>query len=167
MRAYYAANRHRSGVPEARRVRHVLAADRPCAQRLADAADDGRALAALAAGASLDQGSRRRGGDLGWIERGQLAGRLEDAIFAADPHRVIGPVPSPFGWHVVVVEAVRAARERTFAECRPEIRAELTGYRRRRAWLDWLDRRVAEAITVPAGTEHPLFRALPGTSHRH
>jgi parvulin-like peptidyl-prolyl isomerase len=167
MRAYYAANRHRYRVREARRVRHVLVADRATAQRLRDAASDGSALAALAAGASLDQGSRRRGGDLGWIERGQLAGTLEEAIFAAEPHGVIGPVPSAFGWHVIVVGPVRAARDRTLEECRPEIRAELTEYRRRRAWQDWLDRRVAEAIKVPAGTEHPLFRGLPGTSHRH
>jgi len=124
-------------------------------------------LGSLAAGASRDRASRDRGGDLGWVERGQLAGPLEDAIFGAEPGRVTGPVRSAFGWHLVVVEDVRPARDRTLTECRSEIRAELTEYRRRRAWLDWLDRRVAEAITVPAGEEHPLFRGLPGSTHRH
>jgi hypothetical protein len=167
VKAYFSANRHRFRVSEARRVRHVLVADEESARRLQEQAADADSLARLAAGTSLDQGSRDRAGDLGWVERGHLAGALEDAIFAAEPHRVIGPVPSPFGWHVLVVEAVRRARHRAFRECRTEVEGELTEYRRRRAWLDWLDRRVAEAISVPAGAEHPLFRGLPGSSHRH
>ena len=165
--AYHAANPLRFRVSEARRARHVLLADEESARRLLETAPDAAALAPLAAGASLDRASRDRGGDLGWVERGQLAGPLEDAIFGAEPGRVTGPVPSAFGWHLVVVEDVRPARDRTLAECRSEIRAELTEYRRRRAWLDWVDRRVAEAITVPAGEEHPLFRGLPGSTHRH
>jgi parvulin-like peptidyl-prolyl isomerase len=142
-------------------------ADREPARRLQETTVDAAALAHLAASTSLDKGSRRQGGDLGWVERGQLAGPLEEAIFAAEPGRVIGPVPSPFGWHVIVVESLRPARDRSFRECRPEIRGELTGYRRRRSWLDWWDRRVAECIAVPAGAEHPVFRGLPGSSHRH
>jgi hypothetical protein len=165
--AHYTANPNRFRVREARHVRHVLVADEGDARRVLQAAPDAAALAALAGTASLDRGSRNRGGDLGWVERDQLAGPLEDAIFAAQPRRVIGPVPSAFGWHLIVVEDVRPARDRPLAECRSEIRAELTEYRRRRAWLDWLDRRVAEAITVPAGEEHPLFRGLPGSTHRH
>jgi hypothetical protein len=165
--AYHAANPRRFRVKEARRARHVLLADEEPARRLLEAAPDAATLGSLAAGASRDRASRDRGGDLGWVERGQLAGPLEDAIFGAEPGRVTGPVRSAFGWHLVVVEDVRPARDRTLTECRSEIRAELTEYRRRRAWLDWLDRRVAEAITVPAGEEHPLFRGLPGSTHRH
>ncbi len=167
MQAYYAANRRRFAVSEARRVRHVLVADQGSAGRVVETAPDAATLGRLAAEASLDEGSRHRRGDLGWVGRGQLAGTLEEAIFAAEPNRVIGPVPSPFGWHVLAVDAVRPGRDRGFAECRSEIAAELSGYRRRRAWLDWLDRRVAEAIRVPAGAEHPLFRGLPGSTHRH
>jgi parvulin-like peptidyl-prolyl isomerase len=167
MRAYHAANRRRFEVSEARRVRHVLVADQESARTVFEAALDANTLGRLAAEASLDEGSRHRRGDLGWVGRGQLAGTLEEAIFAAELHQVIGPVPSPFGWHVLAVDAVRPGRDRGFAECRSEIAAELSGYRRRRAWLDWLDRRVAEAIRVPAGTEHPLFRGLPGSTHRH
>ncbi|MGA3218832.1 MAG: peptidylprolyl isomerase [Acidimicrobiales bacterium] len=167
MQAYYAANCRRFAVSEARRVRHVLVADQRSAERVLETAPDAAALARLAAESSLDEGSRDRGGDLGWVGRGQLAGTLEEAIFAAEPNQVIGPVPSPFGWHVLAVDAIRPGRDRSFAECRSEVGAELAEYRRRRAWLDWLDRRVAEAISVPAGAEHPLFRGLPGSTHRH
>lgn len=165
-RACYRANPHRYRVPEARRVRHVLVSDRRSAEELL-ACTSVRALAEQAREISLDPGSRALGGDLGWVERGQLTGELEDCIFGAVPGEVTGPVHSAFGWHVLVVEAVRRARVRPFAECEPEIAAELNQDRRRAAWEEWRGRRLGEAIRVPAGAEHPLFPGLPGTTHRH
>jgi hypothetical protein len=167
MHAYYLANIHRFRLNEARRVRHVLVRDRVSAQHLRKVACDTTALAQLAADSSLDKGSRRQSGDLGWVERGHLAGPLEEAIFAAELNRVIGPVASSFGWHLIAVEAVRRGRTRSFRECRRQIQVELAEHRRHRSWLAWLDRRMAVAVRVPEGIEHPLFRGLPGSPHRH
>jgi len=166
-RAYYSTNLHLFQLREARRVRHVLVSDRESALHLRGIALDGAALARLAGDASLDQGSRSRGGEIGWVERGHLAGPLEEAIFAAELNRVTGPVASAFGWHLIVVEAVRQGRTRTFGECRKEIQVQLAEYRRRRSWLVWLDQLMAEAVRVPEGAEHPLFRGFPGSPHRH
>jgi hypothetical protein len=167
MRAYYLANIHRFRLSEARRVRHVLVGDRESAEHMRKLALDGAALAQLATDSSLDRGSRSRGGDLGWVERGHLTGPLEEAIFEADLNQVIGPVASGFGWHLVVVEAVRQSRTRSFHECREQIQVELAEHHRHRSWLTWLDQRTAEAVRVPEGVEHPLFRGLPGSPHRH
>lgn len=165
--AYYLANIHRFRLSESRRVRHVLVEDRASAQHLLKVASDIAALAQLATDSSLDKGSRSRGGDLGWVERGHLAGPLEEAIFAAELNRVIGPVASAFGWHLIAVEAVRHGRTRSFRECRRQIQVELAEHRRHRSWLAWLDGRIAVAVRVPDGVEHPLFRGLPGSPHRH
>jgi hypothetical protein len=166
-RACYQANRYRYRVSEARLVRHVLVADKASAESLAATVAGPAALAQLAEAVSLDAGTRSHGGDLGWVERGQLAGPLEHAIFGARPGAVFGPVESCFGWHVLVVEAVRAAQDRSFDECRGEIMSELAGDRRRTAWREWWERRVAGSITVPEGDEQILLPGLPGTSHRH
>jgi PPIC-type PPIASE domain len=165
--ACYQANRYRYRLSEARLVRHVLVADETSAYRLRATLAGPAALAEVAEAVSTDEGTRARGGSLGWVERGQLAGALEQAIFDAAPGEICGPVESCFGWHLLVVEAVRAARTRSFAECRNEIMSELEGDRRRTAWREWWDRRVAESITVPAGAEQILAPGLPGTSHRH
>jgi hypothetical protein len=166
-RACYQANLHRYRQTEARLVRHVLVADRTSAERLLLTATTPAALAHLAEVVSLDTGTRTRGGNLGWVERGQLAGPLEEAIFAARPGTLCGPVESCFGWHVLVVDSVRAAQLRSFDDCRAEIMAELANDRRRAAWREWWERRVAESITVPAGAEEVLLPGLLGTSHRH
>ncbi|HUC15357.1 MAG TPA: peptidylprolyl isomerase [Acidimicrobiales bacterium] len=162
----YRANHYRYRVAEGRRVRHVLLSDRPNAERVYREVAGGRELADLAL-QSLDAGTRARGGDLGWVERGQLAGALEELIFAAEPGRAYGPVESHFGWHVLVVDAIRHGRVRPFSECKGEILSELAIDRRQAAWREWWQRRVAENITVPDGSQDLLAPGLPGTSHRH
>jgi hypothetical protein len=166
-RACYQANHHRYQLREARSVRHVLLADEASAARLATALAGPGALAEAAGALSLDVGTRTRGGHLGWVERGQLAGPLEEAIFAARPGEICGPLESGFGWHLLVVEVVREARARSFDECHEEIMSELAADRRREAWRQWWERRVAGSITVPEGDEQILLPGLPGTSHRH
>ena len=194
--ACYQASLHRYRAGEARRVRHLLVAERAAAEILAaevagaevagagggaPAAQAGEGAPAAQAGGgrvtivlgdlasrcSLDEGSRGRRGDLGWVERGQFAGALEEVIFAATPGQLRGPVESPFGWHLLVVEAVRQARLRPFEECREEILVELAADRRREAVRQWWGRRLVEAVRVPAGAEHPVHPGLPGSLHRH
>jgi len=162
----YRANSYRYRVAEGRRVSHVLLSDRHSAERVYREATAGGELADLAV-QSLDAGTRTRGGNLGWVERGQLAGALEELIFAAEPGKVYGPVESHFGWHVLVVDAVRPGHVRPFSECKGEILSELATDRRQVAWREWWQRRVAETITVPGGTLDLLAPGLPGTSHRH
>ena len=44
-----------------------------------------------------------RGGDLGWIERGQMVKPFSDAAFSARKGTVVGPVLSQFGYHIIKV----------------------------------------------------------------
>lgn len=170
--ACYRSNLHRYRTPEARRVRHLLVADKATAERLAKevvAAGDGvpASLAELAALWSLDEGTRARGGELGWVVRGRFAGAFEEAVFGACQGELCGPVESGFGWHLFTVESVRSARLRPFEECREEIIAELVADGRRAALRQWWGRRLAEAVRVPPGVEHPMYPGLPGAAHRH
>jgi len=166
-RSYFLNNRHRYRVTEARRVHHVLVDDRSGAGRLLAEVPDLAALSALARRVSLDEGSRAQGGDLGWVEQGQLAGPLEQAIFSAPLGRVVGPVGSVFGWHLLAVASARRAGQLSFADCRQRIMAELEDDHRQTALRAWLDGRLALAVTVPEGAEHPLSPGLPGSAHRH
>lgn len=170
--ACYRANQHRYRTAEARWVRHLVVAEKRTADGLAsDILASGTsaeaALARLAGQWSLDDGTRGRGGELGWVVRGQFAGAFEELAFAALPGELCGPVETSFGWHLLVVESVRPARLRPFDECREEILAELAEDRRRVALRCWWGRRLAEAVRVPVGAEHPLCPGLPGSAHRH
>lgn len=146
----YSSNRHRYEVPEG---------------RLATC----WALATSDAGAPAPAtgGPGSRGEHLGWVQRGQLAGPLEEAIFEAPPGVVVGPVESQLGVHLVLVEALRPASVRPLGECAGEIHDELVGHRRSQLVSAWMRRRLAEAVSVEDGWEHPLDPGSRGAFHRH
>ena len=100
------------------------------------------------------------------LRRGELAGTVEDAVFAAAPGETVGPVRDPLGTHTVVVEEVRPARVRPLAEVRDEIGARLLAGARRRAFTAWLDRHMADVRLAP-GYEHPGDPGQPDNTHRH
>lgn len=65
----------------------------------------GADFAELAQRCSNDKGSARRGGDLSWVQRGYMVKEFEDAIFAMKPGEISKPILSPFGYHIIKVEA--------------------------------------------------------------
>lgn len=47
--------------------------------------------------------SGKNGGDLGWFGKGQMVPEFEKAVFETDAGKVVGPVKTQFGYHVIKV----------------------------------------------------------------
>lgn len=80
------------------------------AQRIARRARAGEDFATLARLYSQDRATAERGGELGWFPRGRMVKPFEDAAFAAQPGSIVGPVESPFGFHIIAVHDKSADR---------------------------------------------------------
>ena len=65
----------------------------------------GADFATLAQRCSDDKGSARRGGDLSWAQRGYMVKEFEDVIFSAKVGEISKPFLSPYGYHIVRVDA--------------------------------------------------------------
>jgi len=122
---------------ERRRARHILieagaddAAAREKAEQLATRAKGGEDFVTLASENSDDPGSKGQGGDLGWATRDSFVAPFSEALFAMSPGEVRGPVQTQFGYHVIRLEEVDAAHQRSFDEVRDELEAD---FRRERA----------------------------------
>ena len=61
---------------------------------------------------SDDPSNRDQGGDLGWVRRSQLVKEFANAAWGARTGEPIGPVRSPFGYHIIKVENVRGGERK-------------------------------------------------------
>ena len=117
--------------PERRRARHILidsskddaAAKKKAEQVYAQAKACGD-FAKLAAENSDDPGSKAQGGELGWATRESFVAPFAEALFAMQKGEVRGPVKTQFGYHVIMLEEVQPAHQRTFEEVRAELEGE-------------------------------------------
>jgi len=78
-------------------------------------------FAKLAEQDSDDLGSKRSGGDLGWLEKGVTNASFDSALFALQKGQISKPVLSDEGYHVLYLRDVRAGDAKPFAEVRDQI----------------------------------------------
>ncbi len=87
----------------------------------------GEDFATLARANSQDKLSAARGGDLGWVNPGDLVPRFEEAMNRLQPGEISQPVETRFGWHLIQVldrrshdrtEDFRRAQARDFIQRR-------------------------------------------------
>jgi peptidyl-prolyl cis-trans isomerase D len=72
---------------------------------VAKSAREGKDFSALAQQYSKDASSAQRGGDLGWFGKGRMVAPFEEAAFKAKAGDIVGPVRTPFGYHVIRIDA--------------------------------------------------------------
>ena len=126
LKAAYDARAVQYKVEEQRRASHILVKTKEEADKLsAELRKAPGRFAELAKKHSQDPGSAEKGGDLGLFGRGMMVPAFEEAAFRQKEGEIGNPVQSDFGWHVIRVTGVQAAKARSLDEVRPELAAEL------------------------------------------
>ena len=134
--ALYEERRAEFDQPEQVRARHLLlrtegeeeAALASASARAVDLLariEGGEPFADVAREHTQDEASRATGGDLGFFSRGQMVPEFEDAAFGAEVGVPIGPIESPFGVHLILVEEHREPVLRTLEEVQEELAGDL------------------------------------------
>jgi peptidyl-prolyl cis-trans isomerase D len=133
---YFTSHQADYSVPEQARSRHILISVPTGADAKADAAAKAKAedvlkqiqggadFAELAKKNSDDPGSKDKGGELGFAQKGRMVPEFDNAIFA----QKIGDtkiVKSQFGYHIIQVEERQAAHAQQLNEVLPTIQATL------------------------------------------
>jgi len=151
-------------VPERVQVRHILikTQGKPKDQvaTLKGKADDllkqlqqGGDFAELAKKNSEDPGSGQKGGELGWIVRGQTVPNFEKSAFGLNPGQMSDVIETEYGYHIIQVEAKQPAHTQSFDEVKPQLLAEA----QKQAGGDELKRAMdaarAEILRTPAQAE--------------
>ena len=126
VKAYFDKNHAQYDKPAQVKARHILVADAKTAQTVLAKLKAGGNWDALAKQYSTDPSSKDKGGELGYFGRGQMVPQFQDAAFGAKPGQIVGPVKSPFGYHVIQVEDKKPATKATYASVQQQIRDQLS-----------------------------------------
>lgn len=116
-------------------------------------------FAKLAEQDSDDLGSKRSGGDLGWLEKGVTTPAFETAMFALQKGQISKPVLSDEGYHVVWLRDVRSGEAKPFAEVRDQIAKDYLGTERDRQYSELAGKLTDQTYQNPSSLE-PAAQAL-------
>jgi peptidyl-prolyl cis-trans isomerase D len=134
VKAWYDGNKERFRQAEERRASHILIASEKLGKDKAKAKAEELlqqirktpgAFEELAKKNSDDPGSASKGGDLGFFGRGMMVKPFEDTTYALKDGEISGVVESDFGFHIIKLTGIHAAKEKPLADVKAEIEAEL------------------------------------------
>jgi peptidyl-prolyl cis-trans isomerase C len=107
-------------------ARHILVKDEETARNIAKTLADGGDFAALAREISEDEGSRDKGGNLGYFTQDMLEDTFTKIAFSTKKGSLSAPFKTEFGWHILQVQDRRKAAQPSFEEMRAEIKNFMT-----------------------------------------
>jgi peptidyl-prolyl cis-trans isomerase D len=139
LKTYYEQNAARLAGQEERRASHILVAvpkgasaevkakaKAKAEELLAQVRKDPASFAEVAKKNSQDEGSAAQGGDLDFFTRGAMTKPFEDAVFALkNKGDISGLVETEFGYHIIKLTDIKAPKQRSFEEVKPELEAEV------------------------------------------
>ncbi len=160
VQAYYKAHQDEYRTPERVHARHILLSitnkpkdEIPKIKAQAEALDKqvkaGGDFAELAKKNSQDPGSAQKGGDLGWVSRGQMVKPFEDAVFTLQPNQISDVVTTEYGFHIIQVLEKQPAHLQTLDEVKPAIIAMLRNQTVFDRMQDLMDKAHAELVKAP------------------
>jgi len=135
---YYREHKKDFFVGERIRVRHIVVRTLEEAREIKRRLEEGEDFVTLAKKYSISPAARK-GGDLGYIERGKVGKEFEKAAFALkNPGDISDIVKTSFGYHIIRLEDRKEPHQKTLDEAREEIRKILREKKRERILKDYL-----------------------------
>ncbi len=136
IKQYYNDHQSQYMEPEEADSRHILisvpanadaktvAADQAKAESVLEQLKNGASWTAMAKKYSDDPGSKDKGGELGFVQKGVMVPAFDNDIFT-EPIGKLAIVRSQYGFHVVQVEARHDAQQQPLNQVLPDIQATL------------------------------------------
>ena len=80
---------------------HILVAKQSEALAILDRIKNGEKFGKLAKEISIDSGSAKRDGNLGYFTKGKMVKQFEEAAFKLQIGQISEPVKSEYGYHII------------------------------------------------------------------
>ncbi len=107
------------------------------AQSLYDKIKAGASFTDIAT-ASSEGAEAKDGGDMGWVEKGQLMGEIDDKIFALNEGEITQPIPTALGYHIFKVVERQRSSVKPLSEVRTQIQDIIFKNKMKERLEEWL-----------------------------
>jgi foldase protein PrsA len=138
VKEYFDANKEKLAAQESVKLRSFTVAGEKEANDFMVALKAGADFAKLASQVSLDQATKAKGGDMGYVARGMLRPELEKAAFALRPGELAGPVRVTNGFMIFKAEEFKPAKPAVFAEISERLKQALLADKIGKAWPGYI-----------------------------
>jgi len=135
---YYNKNKQRFAQPERRDLRVVLTKSQSRANAAKRELQGGGTWQAVAKKYSVDQASKKQGGKLLAVAKGQQEPALDKAVFAAKKGQLQGPVKTQFGFYVFEVQKITPKSQQSLDQAKATIRGILASENQQKALDKWI-----------------------------
>ena len=134
---YYKLHKEEFGTPEMMRVRHILFSvpktdsddekkkTRAKAGEVLKQIREGASFEKLAAEMSDDTGSKYKGGDIGFFQRGRMVPEFENAAFSLKNGELSDVIETSFGYHILKLEEKKEPKIEPFEKVREKVRKKV------------------------------------------
>ena len=102
---------------------------------------------------SQDPGSAQKGGDLGWVARGQMVKNFEDEVFSLKDNEISPVVTTEYGFHIIQVLEHQPAHLQTLDEVKSQIIATLRNQKVFDKMQDLADQAHTELAKAPQNAQ--------------
>jgi len=143
------------------KVSHILVKEEQEAKDIIAALEKGEAFDKLAREHSLDS-SKDAGGELGWVGRNQVVKPFGDAMSSLEKGKFSKtPVKSQFGWHVILVEDIRAQQPPPMDQVKEQFRAQLQQQQLAKLVTEMRNQATVEVAGAEQAANAPTQEAKP------
>lgn len=134
---YYEKNKAQYTQPETRDLHVILAKTEAKAKAAKKALESGESFASVAKKYSVDEVTKKAGGKLAGVAKGQQERALENAAFGAKKGVIVGPVKTETGYYVLEVDKITPSKVVPFDQVKATIKQQLTQQKPQEAWTKW------------------------------
>lgn len=138
VKSYFEENKDNFNQQEQVKASHILVEEKETAEKVLQKINAGEDFADLAKEYSTDSGTAADGGDLGYIQKGQMVEEFEKAAFALKPNETSDIVKSDYGYHIIQVTDKKEAKTAKYEDHKKDAKEAALSEKIKSEYTNWL-----------------------------
>lgn len=138
-RSYYDSHKEDFMTNNQIRASHILVRTEDEANSIISEIKKGADFAKLAQAKSIDRGSAKNGGDLGYFSKGQMVSEFEGAAFRLKVGEISKPVKTQYGYHIIKVTEKKEGKPIEFEKIKDLVIQKLTAEKQKEVFDSYIE----------------------------